>query len=53
MAGNGWKQVFDVTYLHNLVFYTQVCFMGLQVMFKYPMLLAKVSITRVTKNITL
>ena len=30
MAKNGWKQVFDDTYLHNLLFYTQVCSKGQQ-----------------------
>jgi hypothetical protein len=28
MAKNGSKQVFDDTYLHNLLFYTQVYSMG-------------------------
>jgi hypothetical protein len=28
LAKNGWKQVFDITYHHNLLFYTQVCCMG-------------------------
>jgi hypothetical protein len=45
MAENGWKQVFDITYLHNLLFYTQVCCMGQQVVFKYPILSPKVPIT--------
>jgi hypothetical protein len=39
---NGWKQVFDVTYLHNLLFYTQVYCMGQEVVFKYFMLSPKV-----------
>jgi hypothetical protein len=38
MAKNGWKQVFDNTYLHNLLFYTQICSMGQQVVFSYPIL---------------
>jgi hypothetical protein len=28
MAENGWKQIFDNTYLHNLSFYTQKLFYG-------------------------
>jgi hypothetical protein len=31
MAENGWKQVFDHTYFQNLLFYTQICSMGQQV----------------------
>jgi hypothetical protein len=28
MAENGSKQVYDDTYLHNLLFYTQICSIG-------------------------
>jgi hypothetical protein len=37
IAENGWKQTFDNTYLHDFSFYTQVCAMGQQVVFNYPM----------------
>jgi hypothetical protein len=50
MAENGWKQVFDNTYHHNLLFYMQVCSMGQQVVFNYPMVSPKVPITLVTQN---
>jgi hypothetical protein len=50
MAENGWKQVFDDTYLHNILFYTQVCYMGQQVVFNYPMLSPKVPPTLVIPN---
>ena len=45
MAKNGWKQVLDDTYLHNLLFYTQVWSMGQQRVFNYPMVSLKVSTT--------
>jgi hypothetical protein len=38
MAEIGWKQVFDDTYLHNLLFHTQICSKGPNVVFNYPML---------------
>jgi hypothetical protein len=41
MAENGWKQVFDNTYLHNFLFYSQVCSMGQWVVFNYPMVSPK------------
>jgi hypothetical protein len=41
MAENGWKQVFDNTYLHNFLFYSQACSMGQQVVFNYPMVSPK------------
>jgi hypothetical protein len=31
MAKNAWKKVFDDTYLHNVLFHTQIRSMGLQV----------------------
>jgi hypothetical protein len=36
MAENGWKQFFDDTYFHNILFYTQVCSTGQQRVFNYP-----------------
>ena len=48
MAENGSKQVYDDTYLHNLLFYTQICSMGQQVVFNYPMVSPKVSTTLMT-----
>jgi hypothetical protein len=51
MAENGWKQVFDDTYLHNLLFYTQKCSMGQQVVFNYPMVSPKVLTTLMAPNI--
>jgi hypothetical protein len=50
MAENGWKQVFDDTYLHNLLFHTQIYFIGQQVVFSYPMVSPKVPTTLVTPN---
>ena len=43
MAKNGSKQVYDDTYLHNLLFYTQICAIGQQVVLKYPMVSPKVN----------
>jgi hypothetical protein len=48
MVENGSKQVYDDTYLHNLLFYTQICSMGQQVVFNYPMVSPKVSTTLMT-----
>ena len=48
MKENGWKQVFDDTYLHNLLFYTQICSIGQWVMFNYPMVSPKVPTTLMT-----
>jgi hypothetical protein len=48
MAENGWKLVFDNTYFQNLLFYTQICSMGQQVVFNYPMVSPKVPITLTT-----
>jgi hypothetical protein len=48
MAENGWKQVFDNTYLHNLLFYTQVCSIGQWVVFNYLRVSPKVLPTLVT-----
>ena len=45
MAKDGSKQVFDDTYLHTLLFYTQVCSMGLKMVFNYHMVSPKVSTT--------
>jgi hypothetical protein len=50
IAENGWKLVFDNTYHHNLLFYIQVCSMGQQVVFNYPIVSPKVPITLVTQN---
>jgi hypothetical protein len=50
MAENGWKQVFDDTYLHNLLFHTQIYSIGQQVVFSYPMVSPKVPTTLVTPN---
>jgi hypothetical protein len=50
MAKNGWKQVFDDSYLHNLLFYTQVYSMGQQMVFNYSMVSFKVSTTLMTPN---
>jgi hypothetical protein len=47
-AKNGSKQVFDNTYFHNLLFYTQVCFMGQQRVINYYMVSPKVSTKLVT-----
>jgi hypothetical protein len=47
---NDWKwlkTVFDNTYLHNLLFYTQICSMGKLVVFNYPMVSPKVPTTLV------
>jgi hypothetical protein len=44
MDKNGWKQVFDNTYLHN----TQVYSMGQLQLFKHPMVSPKVSTTLMT-----
>jgi hypothetical protein len=35
MIKNEWKQVFDDSYLHDFLFYTQVCSMGQQEVFNY------------------
>jgi hypothetical protein len=48
MAENGWKQVFDNTYFHDLLFHTQVFFMGRQVVLNYPMVSPKVPTTLIT-----
>jgi hypothetical protein len=45
MIKNGLKQVFDDTYLHDFLFYTQVCSMGQQVVYNYPMVSPKVPTT--------
>jgi hypothetical protein len=50
MAKNGSKQVFDDTYLRNLLFYTQVYSMGQQMVFNYPMVSPKVPTTLMTPN---
>jgi hypothetical protein len=50
MAENGLKQVFDDTYLHMFFFYTEICSMGQQVVFNYPMLSPKMPTTLVTPN---
>jgi hypothetical protein len=50
MAENGLKQVFDNTYVHNLLFYTYVCSMGQQVVFNYPMLSPKVPTSLITRS---
>jgi hypothetical protein len=39
------ETVFDDTYLHNLLFYTQICSMGQQVVFNYPIVSSKVPTT--------
>ena len=49
MAENGSKQVYDDTYLHNFLFYTQICSMGQQVVFNYPMVLPSVPTTLMTQ----
>ena len=43
MAENGWKPFFDDTYLHNLLFHTQICSEGQPVVFNYPMVSPKVA----------
>ena len=48
MAKNGLKQVFDNKYLHNLLFYTQLCSMDQQVVFNDPMVSPKVPNTFMT-----
>jgi hypothetical protein len=48
MAENASKQVFDNTYLHNLLFHTQICSMGQQVVLDYPMVSPKVPTTLMT-----
>jgi hypothetical protein len=48
MAENGSKQIFDDSYLHNLLFYTQICFMDQKVVFNYPMVSPKVPTTLMT-----
>jgi hypothetical protein len=48
MAEYGWKQVFDDTYLHNLLFHTQICSMGKQVVLIYAMVSPKVPTNLVT-----
>ena len=48
MTENGLKQVFDDKYLHNLLFYTQICSMGQQVVVNDPMLLPEVPTTLMT-----
>ena len=53
MAEIGWKQVFENTYLNNLLFHTQVCYMGQQVAFNYPMLSLKMPTTLMTPDIYL
>jgi hypothetical protein len=50
LAKNGWKQVIDDTYFHNLLFYTQICLMGQLVVFSYPVVSLKVPTTLVTLN---
>jgi hypothetical protein len=50
MAKNGWKQVFDDTYLHNFLFHTQVCSMGQKLVSNHPVLSPKVPATLVTPN---
>ena len=48
MAENGWKQIFDDTHFQNLLFYTQICSMGQQIVFNCPMVLPKVPSTLTT-----
>jgi hypothetical protein len=48
MAENGSKQVYDDTYLYNLLSYTQICSMGQQMVFNYPMVSPKVPTTLIT-----
>jgi hypothetical protein len=48
MAKNGSKQVYDDIYLHNLLFYTQICSIGQQVVFNYPMVSPKMPTTLMT-----
>ena len=48
MAENGSKQVFDDSYLHNFIFYTQICFIGQKVVFNYLMVSPKVPTTLMT-----
>jgi hypothetical protein len=45
MARNGSKQVYDDTYLHNLLFYTKIYSMGQQVVLDYPIVSPKVPTT--------
>jgi hypothetical protein len=52
-AKNGRKRLktgFDNTYLHNLLFHTQIYSIGQQVVFSYPMVSPKVPTTLVTPN---
>ena len=53
MAENVWKQVFDDTYLRNLLFYSHKCYMGQQVVFSQHMVSPKVPTTLVTQIVTL
>jgi hypothetical protein len=48
MLKNGSKQVYDDTYIHNPLFYTQVYSIGQQVVFNYPMVSPKVPTTLMT-----
>jgi hypothetical protein len=49
LAENGWKEVLDDSYLQNLLFYTQICFMGQGVVFNYRMVSPKVAAILVTQ----
>jgi hypothetical protein len=45
MIKNGWKQVLDNIYLHDFLLYTQLCSIGQQVVFNYPMVSPEVPTT--------
>jgi hypothetical protein len=47
-AKNGWKQVFDDTYVYNLLFHTLICSIGQKAVFNYPMVSPKVPFTLLT-----
>ena len=42
MAENGLKQVLDDAHFRNPLFYAQICFLGQQVVFNYPIVLLNV-----------
>ena len=48
MVKNASKQVFDDTYPNNVSSHTQICSMGQQVVFNYPMVSPKVPTTLMT-----
>ena len=51
MTKNGWKKVFDDTYLHNLLYHTQISSKGQQVVLDYPMVSPRVPTILMTPHL--